>query len=310
MIYINMGGGRLGNQFFRYAFARQLQNSNPKETVIYNFDEVHRTVFKSGFPNENYLQHFNTIGTNLQDSINYSVPQYIVWKIFNKYYPRNASFSNKNKYERRWGKIMEFFGLYSFSLGYYPFKLKKPWWVKNLIVNGCFECEKYFQGIKEQLRKEFEPLKPLQDYNHQLMEAIKGNNSVAISIRRGDFISDRHIDTYYVCNQSYFEKAIELIKQKISNPVFIFFSNDIDWVKENIKVEGYDCYYESGHDEVWETLRLMSSCKHFIISNSTLHWWAQYLSTNPNKIVIAPSRWYNDDFKSALFQKSWVTIDV
>lgn len=306
-----MGGGRLGNQMFRYAFARQLQKNNPSEKIIYNFDEIHRTLYNSGFQNENQLENFQTIGIECQDAINYSILQYMVWKIFNRFYPRDSSFSDKDKYERRWIKIMEFFGLYYLNLGYYPFKLKKPWWVKDLIVNGSFECDKYFEGIGNELKKEFVPQYPLHNYNKDLMSVIQNSNSVAISIRRGDFVDDAKTKSlYFVCDKNYYEKAIEKIMQKVDNPTFVFFSNDIEWVKQNVHIEGCPCYYESGKDEVWETIRLMSSCKHFIISNSTLHWWAQYVSPNPDKIVIAPSRWYNDEFESRLFQSNWELIKV
>lgn len=311
MIYVNMGSGRLGNQFFRYAFARQLQKHNPNETVIYNFDEVHRTLFNSGFRNENSLLYFKTVGIERQDAINYSIPQYIVWKLFNRFYPRGASFSKINRYERKWIGLMSFFGLYYLKLGYHSFSLKKPWWVKNLIVNCCAESEKYFDGIGDQLRCEFQPKLPLSEYNKPLMDVIKQSDSVAISIRRGDFVDDAKTKgTYFVCDKSYYERAINLIRQKVKNPTFIFFSNDIKWVKDNIKIDGCPCYYESGKDEQWEVMRLMSSCKHFIISNSTFHWWAQYLSTNQDKIVIAPNRWYNDKFKSELYQKNWTKIEV
>lgn len=310
MIYVKMGG-RLGNQFFRYAFAKQLQKHNPKEIIIYNFDAIYREHKNDGDGQENSLKYFKTNGTERQDAINYSILQYVVWKLFNRFYPRNSSFAQKDKYERRWLPVMKFVGLYFLNLGYTKFPLKKSWWVKKLIVDGAFECERYFEGIGEELKKEFQPKFPLRECNWDLMSAIRENNSVAISVRRGDFVDDVQVKgIYFVCDKGYYERAIEVIKKKVENPVFIFFSNDIEWVKENIKIDGCPCYYESGTDPVWETMRLMSSCKHFIISNSTLHWWAQYLSNNSNKVVVAPSRWYNDEFKSALFQDNWTLIDV
>ena len=310
MIYIYMDG-RLGNQFFRYAFARQLQKHNPNETIIYNFDAIYRQHKKEGDGQENSLQWFKTIGTDHQDSVNYSIGQYVIWKLFNRFYPRNGSFYQKDKYERKWLPIMKFFGLYFLNLGYAKFPLKKPWWVKSLIVNGAFECEHYFDGIGEAMKEEFQPKFPLNEANVELLKVIKNTNSVAISVRRGDFVDDTRVrGTYFVCDKKYYEKAIEVIKSRVENPVSIFFSNDISWVKENIKIEGCQCYYESGVDPVWETMQLMSSCKHFIISNSTFHWWAQYVSDSPKKIVVAPSRWYNDEFKSALFQKNWTLINV
>lgn len=310
MIYISIGG-RLGNQMFQYAFARQLQKHNPHETLIYNFDEVHRNKYNSGFFNENQLEYFKTVGTEKQDALNYSILQYIIWKIFNRFNPRGGGFKERDKYERRWVRIMEFFGIYYLNLGYYPFRLKKTWWVKDIIVKGSFECEKYFDGCEQELRQHFQPKLPLQEHNKELMDIIKDTNSIAISIRRGDFVDDTKIkSTYFVCDKTYYEKAIALMKEKVDNPVFILFSNDIEWAKQNIKIEGCQCYYESGKDEVWETMRLMSSCKNFIISNSTMHWWAQYLSTNTNKIVVAPSRWYNEEYKSQIYQNNWELIEV
>jgi len=310
MIYISMNG-RLGNQFFRYAFSRQLQRYNPKEKIIYNFDAIYREHKKVGDGQENSLRWFQTRGTECQDTINYSVVQYAVWKLFNRFYPRTGSFKQRDKYERRWLPVTQFFGLYLLNLGFAKFPLKKPWWVKNLVVDGAFECERYFEGMGEELKKEFQPKLPLRGCNKGLMVAIQNNNSVAISVRRGDFVDDVLVKgTYFVCDKGYYERAIAEIKKRVKNPVFIFFSNDIEWVKENIKIDSCPCYYESGTDPVWETMRLMSSCKHFIISNSTLHWWAQYLSDNPDKVVVAPSRWYNDEFKSALFQDNWTLIDV
>ena len=310
MIYVYMNG-RLGNQLFRYAFSKQLQKHNPKEKLVYNFDAIYRQHHDASDGYENILKKFNTTGTEVQDEVNYSIIQYAVWKIFNRFYPRTSSFYVQNRYEKKWIPIMQFFGMYFLTLGYAKFPLKKPWWIKNLIVNGAFECDKYFEGLNDDLKRDFIPKCPLGVRNKNLMDAIEHTNSVAICVRRGDYVDVEQIkNRYFVCNKKYYERALSEIFKRVENPVLVFFSNDIQWVKKTIKIEGYTCCYEPENNPVWETLRLMSSCKHFIISNSTLHWWAQYLSNSKDKVVIAPSRWYNDDIKSDLYQDNWTLIDV
>lgn len=54
---------------------------------------------------------------------------------------------------------------------------------------------------------------------------------------------------------------------------------------------------------------MMYSCKHFIISNSTFSWWAQYLSRNNEKIVVSPDRWFNNDYLSPLISSDWLTVN-
>lgn len=82
------------------------------------------------------------------------------------------------------------------------------------------------------------------------------------------------------------------MQKKVNNPVFIFFSDDIEWCKGNFSSIKYELYFESGKDTLAEKISLMSSCKHFIISNSTFSWWAQWLGQNEKKIVISPKHWY------------------
>ena len=97
------------------------------------------------------------------------------------------------------------------------------------------------------------------------------------------------------------------MNKKTKNPVYIIFSDDIEWCRENIKFSE-NIYYEDGTDPVWEKLRLMYSCKHFIISNSTFSWWAQYLSRNNDKIVIAPARWHNSGYTNDIYDENWLLI--
>ena len=179
---------------------------------------------------------------------------------------------------------------------------------KNIFISGPWEKPSLFNDIRPVLLREFTPLLPPPASNQSLYEVIESSESVCISVRRGDYESDPACRaTFSVCHKSYFEQAITIIQQKIKNPTFIMFSDDIEWVKSNLTVPG-KVYYESGKDSVWEKLRLMYSCKHFIISNSTFSWWAQYLSRNPNKIVISPDRWYLPDKQWPLIEDTFIKV--
>ena len=95
--------------------------------------------------------------------------------------------------------------------------------------------------------------------------------------------------------------------EKIKNPQYIVFSDDIEWCRTNMKFPT-GTLYESGKDPIWEKIRLMYSCKNFIISNSTFSWWAQFLSRERNKIVIAPKQWNKFEYMDNIYNKKWILI--
>ena len=61
----------------------------------------------------------------------------------------------------------------------------------------------------------------------------------------------------------------------------------------------------------YEDFRLMYSCKHFIVSNSTFSWWAQYLGEDKGKIVIAPDVWHKERSNSEnVYMPDWIRIPI
>lgn len=309
MIAVKLSG-RLGNQMFQYAYARYLKEKTKQEIVI---DD--RYVYLAGSIDqgwENSLKYFNT-KFSVSNAPLFRCKMNIIQKAlalldneFQKIY--NGNIIQLNNYELRRTKLFSRFGLFFLWQGYYDFDYKNK---KNLFLQGNYESVMYFDEIRDILIDEFKPVLPPIPENENLYNQILQSESVCISIRRGDFYYSDNVfgDLFHVCNENYYLKAVEKMVELVPHCKFFVFSDDIDWCKQHLKFPN-GSEFESGQDPVYEKLRLMYSCKHFIISNSTFSWWAQYLGTNKNKIVISPKKWFNSEFESKLInEKDWILID-
>lgn len=188
------------------------------------------------------------------------------------------------------------------------------------LLVGYFQSEKYFESVIPEIRKTFK-ISPhsLSGANLELFEKIKSSPSVAIHIRRGDYVSDAAThQTHGVCELDYFYKAIQQIEEKRNHPLELFiFSDDQDWVKANWKKQKHPTHFVTGNysgsfdgnkDSI--DLMLMSACKDQIISNSSFSWWAAWLNETADKTVIAPGRWFKSSLHndSTVIPKGWHRI--
>ena len=316
MIYLKIRG-RLGNQFFQYGAVKSYQLKYcPNEEIALDFSDLKRLGTKEdGFVDS--LVDFKTDTYKTVDKLEANLIQKIF--IFLMRIPNTLfRFIGLSSYADALSYKIEYFmqpllnkvGIFYMIHGFYPMKEMKT---KNKIFIGNFESPKYLDEQKEDIIRIFTPKhKPLSK-NKDMYEKIKKNNSICITIRRGDFVTnDEFKKIHYICDSNYFYQALELIKEKVENPLFVVFSDDVEWVRNNMNF-GSNAIYETGDDPLFEKIRLMSSCKHFIISNSTFSWWAQYLSLNKDKIVIAPKRWKNiaykkDTSKLDIYEDFWTLL--
>lgn len=171
----------------------------------------------------------------------------------------------------------------------------------NIFLNGYWQSEKYFLQITPIIKDEFNfRIKVMNSYKRKIMQT----NSVAIHIRRGDYISNKITKEFHgICSNEYYANSIEYIHYKIKSPFFFIFSDDLDWCRKKfvdiLKSNDY-LFVESTTDII--DLQLMSLCKHNIIANSSFSWWASWLNNNRDKIVIAPQIWINPD---SYWAKKW-----
>jgi len=175
----------------------------------------------------------------------------------------------------------------------------------NTYLFGYFGHEKFFKWIKKDILKEFSLKEEYKRNISEQLSKISSENSVSIHIRRGDVLDFK--DPNFL-GRDYCQKCVNLIKKKVKNPIFYIFSDEIEWCKENLKGIDKDLHFVEGNKD-YEDLELMKNCKHNILANSALSWWAGYLNENRKKIVIAPNNFshYKDSSDSSL-PDGWIKL--
>ncbi len=210
-------------------------------------------------------------------------------------------------------KNKKFLGLTFFvepHFEYYKYALQiRP----NTYIEGFFQTEKYFKKYEKEIREAFSfKVKP-DKFNQYLIEQMGESNSVSVHIRRGDYVQKKRFQQVYAtCSLDYYKRGVEYIASKFENPKLFVLSDDIQWAKAN-----WDLPYETifvdnnSGDKSYEDLRLMSNCKHNIIANSSFSWWGAWLNNNPEKIVIAPKKWFNDGRinQDDVIPETWIRLD-
>lgn len=273
MIIVKITGG-LGNQMFQYAVGRNLAYINDTELKL---DIKTYDVYKNRMFNLDNLSIKASIAS--EEEINrLRMKDDLLSKIFLKVcnvvnFQGNHTYV-KEKQDYFDPSILEISG--------------------DAYLEGFWQTEKYFVGISDILRTEFTAKKPLKGVNKEISKSIRETNSISVHLRRGDYVSNPIINTKFgTCSIEYYQKAISKIIKITNDPHFFVFSDDMEWTKENLKLNHPVTYVEHNSSEhPYEDLRLMSLCKHNIIANSSFSWWGAWLNDNRQKVVIAPRKWF------------------
>ncbi len=301
MIIVKIIGG-LGNQLFQYSTGRALSlriNTQLKLDLSFYDNAKYRKVFRLDKFNLPYVVAKESDYNSLKNPSNipqiYSFLKRFGIKVRPYYKPTHI-------HETELLKLL---------------KLKKK--ACDYYIDGWLSNQIYFKEYRDIILNDLNTEHLLNTENAAIYQEVKSINSVAVHIRRKDYLTN----TYFVSLPvEYYEKAMNKAIEDISNPVFFFFSDDITWVKEQFSKIPNVRYIENNSfsDTSWSTtgdiadLMLMRSCKHQIIANSTFSWWGAWLNENPLKKVYYPALWYNNknaqkQFESNKFMPSdWIKV--
>ena len=288
MIITKLMGG-LGNQMFQYSLGRRLAH---ERGVPLKLD---LSWFRDAQPmGADTVREYALAGWRIQASI--------------------ATPEDLSRFPRREGLLARL-GLAGSSLvrergfGFSARVLRAP---TDAHLAGYWQSEKYFKPIRAILLHEFTMVEPVCGHAAALLDRVNSSAAVAIHVRRGDYVNNPSTHEFHgVCPLEYFLEAARRIADRVTDPQFFIFSDDPDWVRDNLRLawpmtlvmHNGDC---APHQDMW----LMSRCSHHIIANSSFSWWGAWLSSNEDKMVIAPRRWFRDPkhFTGDLIPEAWTRI--
>lgn len=291
MIVIRFMGG-LGNQMFQYSLYRKFVSQGKKvcaDLSYYEDEKAMPFMLLKAFPqiklnmieDEHYVENMTLRHQNRS----------FITKVVNKIFPMSRFMESDIEDNQ-----------------YRSYYIKR----KHGIFAGYWQSERYWNDIKEQIISDLQFNALDNQTAKKLADEIANTEAVSLHIRRGDYLEEDVAKIFgNICTLQYYENAINYILKKNKDVKFYVFSNDTQWVKENLKLENavYVSDILEPNTSDWNEMCLMSLCKHNIIANSTFSWWGAYLNTNKGKIVIAPKKWSNISENKDICPKEWIRLE-
>ncbi len=302
MIVVKLMDG-LGNQMFQYAFGRYLQEVY-NEPIVFETTKLNsKSLRKVG------IQHLNIGDGQIKPWRMAGRIESLVLRNYSKGIRLLMARRFKLRGDEGYTRMIKY-GFYTTEdpIQYHPFqKTKLP--IK--FVRGYFQSEKYFAPVKDIIKKEFMVKDEPDSEQKSIISDICKQQSVAIHIRRGDYVNNKRFD---VCTENYYMRAVKKMNELLEDPVYYVFSNsisDLEWIRKNYHLPAENIVYmDKGSSEV-DDLRFMYNCHYHIISNSTFSWWGSYLCVHEGNMTIAPDHWYNDmaDYRD-IYRKEWIICET
>ena len=177
---------------------------------------------------------------------------------------------------------------------------------KNIYLDGYYQSDKYFTEVRYDILRQFTPMYEFDEEFNSILSKIRKTNSIAVHVRRGDFVltQGNSNPNRYVLDKEYYVDAMRKIESLVDDPVYYWFSDDMDWVKDSFGDNKNFRYISlsTRHPDIDEMM-LMKECKHIVTANSTFSWWAAWM--NDKRVVICPKRRYGN---IEMIPDSWIKV--
>jgi glycosyl transferase family 11 len=179
----------------------------------------------------------------------------------------------------------------------------------DVVLLGYWQSERYFEDAAETIRADLElPTAPDTRYA-QLLEAIESTEAIAVHVRRGDYVAIPQVaERHGTLPASYQREAVRLVVERAGRDAHVFvFSDDPEWAEQHLAFELPTTHVGRMPWSAPAELRLIASCRHHVIANSSYSWWGAWLGERPGQVVVAPRTWFRDR-GTAIVPPRWLRV--
>ena len=178
-------------------------------------------------------------------------------------------------------------------------------------LDGYFQSEKYFEDFKQIIANDFRVrTEALPTSLKKLHTEISTSKSLAIHVRRGDYLTNKNANSVYgITSLDYYQNSLAIMQADSRFDRLYVFSDDPEWVSAQEIFQKGEVVQPSTDKSIWD-LWLMSAAESFIIANSSYSWWGAWLGQSSEKKVIAPSPWFfqQPSLDVDLVPESWIRV--
>ena len=284
-LIVNLSGG-IGNQFFQYACARSL-------SVKFNL-ELYLDRFSGFIRDKQYNRRYelnnfsiNSKLSSIFDIIPYTIAQKIYKKKFKRELFTKTSFGNFiSEIQTSW--LPE---IYDLNFG------KKCW------IKGYWQSPRYFNGITDILSHELMPRSPTNHHVIELGKELNNCDSVSVGIRLYEESLDPSVHALdgRIKPLSDFNQVFDkIMKVYPEAKFFVFCTHDSSLLNKISFPRSTNLIFSKFKNiSPYDTLWLLSRCRHHVFNNSSFYWWGAWLSQFIHKkydqIIYSSDNFINKD---------------
>jgi hypothetical protein len=273
---VNLMGG-LGNQLHQIVFSKYLQDQGYSvkiDDTWYDFSK-----FSDGTTKRELEINVSNFGLEtLKQKRKMKTSESSIYKkskIINKLYNSNINFFYKEHYGNEYNDYK-----------YYFFNIFNGYWQSRKYIN---ESKKFLiSGLKK----------------HESFSNVVQNDKTLIHIRKGDYVSwgeDLPLD--------YFKSSLLNLKKDTDSTEYDIFTDLQEIDQSDSLFNEANTIHNDLSDTGMKTLSTMLSYKNFIISNSSLSYFAAYLGAIKSSVIYYPQPWFKSIKYEPYTKENWSPIE-